>query len=100
MTRFASLFVATAVAILPISVVAQTSMPPAKADAPASATSTANMTTPTIAKTKVANVNQTPKSNVKTLAPGAKTETHSMNTVNPHNAKTIVPAKNPEPSKS
>jgi hypothetical protein len=99
-----SLFVATAMAILPLSAFAQTATAPVTDAAPAGMTSTVpTAPAPVIGKstTKTATaVIQPAKPDVKTAAPASKTEIHSMNTVNPHRAKTSAPAKTAEPAKS
>jgi len=102
MTRISSLFIATTLAILPVSAFAQTATAPAKDAAPTGIMSTAPAT-PAPGKSTdktTANVIQSAKPDVKAATPGAKTEVHSMNTVNPHHAKTPVPGKTAEPSKS
>ncbi|MDR3532177.1 MAG: hypothetical protein P4L90_16705 [Rhodopila sp.] len=109
MTRISSLFVATTLAILPMSAFAQQNAAPVKDAAPAGITAaapaaTAAATDKVVAgketSTTTANVAQPTKPEIKTPAHGAKPEVHSLNTVNPHHAKTKVPAKTVEPAKS
>lgn len=120
MTRISSLFVATALAILPISAFAQQNAVPAKTTTPNATMSAAPVTTPTqgaIADGKsvdakmaptaasanmAATTTQPAKHNGKTNTSGSKTEVHGMNNAKPHDGKTGVPAtgKAAEPAKS
>jgi hypothetical protein len=99
MTRISSLFVATSLAILPLSAFAQTA--PVKSDAPAKMTTTT--TAPAAGKTSEAatgKVTQPAKPVVKDPAADSKTQVHGMNTVKTHHAKAPVPAKTTDPLKS
>jgi hypothetical protein len=104
MTRISSLFVATTLAILPISAFAQSTVAPAKTVAPATTTTVAPATIAPVAgktaATATTNVTQPAKPDTKTPATATKTQVHGMNSVNTHHAKISVPAKTAEPTKS
>jgi hypothetical protein len=130
MTRISNLFVASTLAILPISAFAQQTAAPAKTAAPTSMTTPAPATTapvtapmtdktladktladkagtgktataPTADVTKPAKPEmKTPAVGTKTPPQGAKSEVHGMNTGKTHHAKTSIPAKSAEPAKS
>ncbi len=101
MTRISSLFVASALAILPVGAFAQQTAAPAKTAAPAAMTTT-NTTAPVAGKTtattstaptSTATVVQPAKPDAKTPAVGTKGQVHGMNAVKAHHAKATVPAK-------
>jgi hypothetical protein len=101
MTRISSLFVATTLAILPLSAFAQTA--PAKTAAPTNMTTTTNTTAPAAGKTSEAaagKTSQPAKPAVKDPAGDTKTQVHGMNTVKTHHAKAPVSAKTADPLKS
>ncbi len=124
MTRFSSLFVASTLAILPLSAFAQQTAAPAKTTAPTSMATTAPTGDKTVTgaasmdKTSTdkngttkapadatANVTQPAakpdvKSDAKSTGHGVKNDVHGMNGVNAHHAKASVPAKAIEPAKS
>jgi hypothetical protein len=100
MTRISSLFVASTLAILPISAFAQETAMPAKTTAPTGITTAAPGTNaPVTGKTTTTTMTQPAKPDAKTSAPGGKSEVHGMNTV-PHHTKANVPATTAEPTKS
>jgi hypothetical protein len=106
MNRISSLFVASTLAVLPISAFAQQTAAPVKTAPPATMTTTAPVTTAPApvagraAPTPTADVARPAKPDVKTPAAGSKSEVHGMNTVRTHHAKTSVPTKSAEPAKS
>jgi hypothetical protein len=107
MTRYSNLFVAAALAVLPISAFAQqTTTPqtatPAKTAEPANTTQGSAMgVTKATAGDKTAATTQPVKPDVKTATPTAKTQVHGMNTMSgPHQPKAGAPAKTAEPAKS
>ena len=94
MTRISSLFVATSLAILPLSAFAQTAaQPAATAPAKTAAPAPASTTSATVAPNKTTST----APEVKTPEQAKKKDMHSQNT---HHEKTGVPAKTAEPSKS
>jgi hypothetical protein len=104
MTRMSSLFVASALAVLPIGAFAQPTAAPAKAAAPTSiTTATPATTSPVVAgKASDATVTQPAKGDLKAPVHGAKTEVHGMQS---HDAKSYttsgtMPAKTSVPAKS
>jgi hypothetical protein len=104
MTRISSLFVATTLAVLPISAFAQPAAAPAKDAAPSSITSPGPAQTAPVAgksaSSTTAKMTPPAKDGIKTDVPVAKAEMHGMSTDKAHSAKTTVPAKTAEPGKS
>jgi hypothetical protein len=105
MIRISSLFVASTLAVLPISAFAQQAATPAKTTEPTGMTTAApNATAPVSGNksttTTTTNMAKPAKPDVKTPAAGTKGEVHGMNTVNPHHTKATAPAKTAEPTKS
>ncbi len=108
MTRISSLFVASTLAILPISAFAQQAPTtpklaepaPMKAPATGSVTSKTGTTITTATPDGKTATTATTKPDVKTPAVGAKSEVHGTNTTTTGHAKTAAPAKPVETPKS
>ncbi len=109
MTRISSIFVASALVVLPISAFAQQNAAPAKTAAPNTAVSpmAPSPTAPGSNKAAAEDAAKpaskaTHATNSDLQTSGSKTEVHGMNTVKSHAGKTNVPAamKSTEPSKS
>jgi hypothetical protein len=100
MTRISSLLVTSALAILPISAFAQTTVAPAKTAESSAVTTTAPMTGKTATATTPAAKEAATKPDAKTPAPGAKTAMHGLDKDTTGHSKTPAPVKTADPAKS